>query len=790
MNLKVTDLSRHALVRDGGYTEMLVSEMPDGHFAEIMSFSPDRGLGGATMVRRTKTSLDRVIEAYMDPDAMQGPDVRTSRDGIHEGLLEEVLRGKSGRASHDNDQKVALVRMLKTMLKKHLPGDTLDLLRVMPPINTGRNGEPRQSVRGPNVTLLTSGDQAARVQAIKANFGLLGLIMKSDELLHLIDNHEPINRFIKDHYDLDRDQFRALRKMTRTASGYITGLSEDPGFKGVNSITILSDTDRMAEMARIVRPDQVPDSWSGLLQMFSKIDVLSGFSRSTGLGDTFVRRAIRTVSADQWQEFLPESKGGQYAFNNGISDYLKTTTGIMASAIVMEAVLSKDEKLLYGVSRAASDLLSSKDVSGDALDRLSRVSSFLARPDIESLRESVKSEIKEIFGRSASLKELRERSTRWHHINQLLSSRVTSEGVDITWEPLVGKVDLSSSTAIEMTSSTRLAEQGARENHCVGSYAGVILNPPYSGARALFSIEDGEDVLSTVEIEIGAQHDERGRRYLSARSIQHQAHSNTEPSMKAVTAVNDLIEALNLLPQEQLSGYISGIKSNPHGLRQKVGKQITLWGGNIYSDDFSSLGLAAYQDVIPRRLRGDVSDIKSFLSNDTQQRITSIIGDALSGIPPKTEVRSGFAAPGNEYLASLLSRPDRDSRKHSWLGVILEELNIEEFEVSLSGYGDSGNIESYDFPRMDGQPSDPLSTLDEIRMPGDHKTLRDILDGIVDRDATSEGNWYDNEGGNVWSKYVVSDGELVVDTVILTHNEPDEEDEDEFDDEFEEEIEP
>jgi len=50
-------------------------------------------------------------------------------------------------------------------------------------------------------------------------------------------------------------------------------------------------------------------------------------------------------------------------------------------------------------------------------------------------------------------------------------------------------------------------------------------------------------------------------------------------------------------------------------------------------------------------------------------------------------------------------------------------------------------------------------------------------------DATAEGNWYDNEGGEVVSDYVVSNGRLECEHISISYNEPEYDDEE---DEFEE----
>lgn len=793
MDTTVTDQIDNTLIEGMGYTAFVTVEMPDGHFVEVMSVSPEGGFQGALIARRQGTPTDRVLDAYLnkDDEDYDAPDVKIARIGVHENLLEGVMSDGSSEPKMRDGSAKTLMRTMKSMIRKHLTPEAFDLLRLMPPVGPYQIiNNTNMLIMSPNLSLLTQGDQAARVQAIKANFGLLGLMLENEELRDRIDQRLPINRTIQQHYHLGRDQFRSLRKIMKAASTCLSDAEGGRDGQGRHERALLTQTGKLAELARLVRSDQVPSHWEGVARMDNRVRALTGFAKSTGLGPEFTGRALKPVSADQWQDFLPDLNSVNYALKREFSDYLRVTTGVMASSIVMNALLQEKTGLLDGASETASALLSCNDVDEKSLASITALTSLLDRSDIVELRGKLQEEFTGVFASVAGFKELRERCTRWHHINQLLSSAVTSDGVDITWQPLSGDLDLSRCRAVELSSSKMLAEQGVKENHCVGSYVSVILDQPYNGAKAIYSIEDDMGILSTVEVEVSETYDDRGRRSYSARSIQHQGHSNRTPSLKAETAVKDLIEALNAMPQRELVSYIEAIKINPHSIRQKVGKQISTWNGNIYSDQFPKVALSAYQEVMPRRMRGGIPELIDLISPQIQSRIASTVRDALAGEKPKLTERVEPAGDMFTRLSEVVAAQRPRAQSTSWIGIILADLDITDFEVTLSGYGDSGAIDDYDFGRKGETSTNVLASLEDIYLPGTAVSLRTHLDLMIDKDASSEGNWYDNEGGNVWSKYVVENGNLLADTIILTHNEPDEEeDEDDLDDDYENELE-
>jgi len=109
-------------------------------------------------------------------------------------------------------------------------------------------------------------------------------------------------------------------------------------------------------------------------------------------------------------------------------------------------------------------------------------------------------------------------------------------------------------------------------------------------------------------------------------------------------------------------------------------------------------------------------------------------------------------------------------------------MKVTGFTALLSGSGDSGSLDDIIF-EGDGKLENAWEPLRDIRIIG---SCQDVCERIVDEcesDATREGNWYDNEGGEVEANYVVVNGRIECDYISISYNEPDYDDEeDEFED--------
>lgn len=787
----------HVLEEQSNQDLLIAAEMPDGNVVQIFGFAKEYGLTGATMVRKNGVALSDVVERYSqsldleDPGSIGDSEIQLAKTVVHEGLLAPAI-SKDGITENDADK--AIVSALKGFLPKIMSQKAFDLLSVLPPAVVVVNGQPQGEAFAPNIAYLTGGNPTARLQALSSNLGLRDLLLSNAHIREGIDNRAQLNEMVTEHYGFTKTQFNAFRKICKSVSTY---LKDYDAHDSQYTTTWMADTDTLAQTARLVRPDQVPSDWRSTNDMIFKVKGLKAFVGSLNLGQSFLKRTIRPIKPDEWTEALPGVEQGRYSFDKGLSDYIGATANLMSSAIILDELLRQSPDLLAGAASSASRLISGEDLSEDETATLSEPTSFFNRKEIKQLHRILGEQLSEVFASHANMKELRERATRWHHINQLLDSQVVSEGMDIYWSPLAGEIDLDDVLAVEKTSSKSLAEQGKAENHCVGSYVNVVLSPPYGAVKSIFSLEDKAGILSTIEVQISKSYDDKGKSRLVVQNIQHQAHSNTPPSAKAERAAIGLIEAINKMPQEHLKTYFESIQNNSHNLRQKVSQTIGAWKGNVYDEGFTQTALEVFDEVLPRKLRGQsIQSLRDKIDAQIDSKgggaITEIIEQALS-----SKQEFSIKAPGknlvNECANIITNRREKLKQNQPlWLGVILSELDVSGFEVNLSGYGDSGAIDDYCFKSSthkgrDLQSADIQAKLAELRLPGERNSFSDVLDLFVENDATAEGNWYDNDGGSVWSEYSIQSGALEQENICLTYNEP--EYDDDFDEDDDEEIE-
>ena len=172
---------------------------------------------------------------------------------------------------------------------------------------------------------------------------------------------------------------------------------------------------------------------------------------------------------------------------------------------------------------------------------------------------------------------------------------------EISWDGLIGKVDLGGGvTAREMISNTDLQEQGRREQHCVGGYTDRILSVGRGAIDIIFSIEKGEEILSTLRL-VGEEGD-RGR--YGWRVGEHSAKRNHKPEPAARIAADKLQEMMETLPRKSVADYVRRISLNSGRQAQAVITIMERHGANIFDPDLPERLLEAYDAVIPRQLRG------------------------------------------------------------------------------------------------------------------------------------------------------------------------------------------
>jgi hypothetical protein len=106
------------------------------------------------------------------------------------------------------------------------------------------------------------------------------------------------------------------------------------------------------------------------------------------------------------------------------------------------------------------------------------------------------------FLQSLSPKDLFEMSARWHRNLQRHDDRLVSINLERRWTPLIGHLDCSEKvTARELCSAADLKRQGRKEGHCVGGYAGQVIDGNRKCFTMIFSLEAQGDVIGTVEFQ-------------------------------------------------------------------------------------------------------------------------------------------------------------------------------------------------------------------------------------------------------------------------------------------------
>ena len=140
-----------------------------------------------------------------------------------------------------------------------------------------------------------------------------------------------------------------------------------------------------------------------------------------------------------------------------------------------------------------------------------------------------------------SAMELIRQSERWHReISRAAAVALTAEASATMeeWPALPGlPMRVGKLTVFSLTSTLQLQLEGTRLNHCVSAFVRSCMY----GESHIVSIRDADgDSLSTGEISIDA--DERGK--LVPSLIQHQSHSNYEPSSECEGALASVLDML------------------------------------------------------------------------------------------------------------------------------------------------------------------------------------------------------------------------------------------------------
>ncbi|MFX4299929.1 hypothetical protein [Pseudosulfitobacter pseudonitzschiae] len=229
--------------------------------------------------------------------------------------------------------------------------------------------------------------------------------------------------------------------------------------------------------------------------------------------------------------------------------------------------------------------------------------------DQHALAQRITSEFK--------VKELIELSERYHRNIHRYEDRISKIEVENSWPAFVGAINLSKGiTASEITSSDRMSYQGRHENHCVGGYVSNVLNATGQKATFIFSLEDGEGILSTVEMRVRIKETRRSIpdgapdafevvETLKADIAQNRAMSNEAPSGVAIKNADLLAREIEKIDAGTFTEYLKKLDGHNAVQREvnKIPRSIRSAGYSPYRKDHLMDAWDELSTLLPRSVR-------------------------------------------------------------------------------------------------------------------------------------------------------------------------------------------
>lgn len=741
---------------DGETISIMVCTPENERFTHLIIMDPVDGLRGMTVNRKAFSSFEEMAARVAQlPPLHANDEIDAERDdlsciisthldnsALQKALTQRVLEQDTGFAA-------AYGQFLADMMDARLR----EIASVAAPISAELM-----------MNWLTSGDRTARQQAVEAfPFLVNDFIGDGANLTKAIDNRESLADAIADYYKLDSKAlavFLDISKKIRAA----------PAAERQGLVRKCHHSDILAA-ARLARLDQIPDTpgeLTGIAALLGAARLLVGISVYTG--EDPVMRTVSRVKPDGWEAL--REMAAKYP-SREIRDFLRNAASAVASAIVMARHDQKNTVDYDLIGPAAADLLSDKEVSEKAVKAVrDHADLYLSKPfrDAHSdLTQRIEAKIAEGF----SLKGLREKAERWHHIADVLRNEMLSSDVQISWVPMIGMIEGEGFRIRELSDSHALQHQGSKANqdHCVGSYtANVMQSHPYE-SMAIFSIEktdeDGNmiDTMSTLALRLSNW---------SARPTihDHKAVRNSPPSIEAQVIARNLIDTIEQDGGKLISAYRENLSCHTHSVQQAIKSVIGSYGGNVFVESFAKTTLDIHRELLPKSLQGmTLGQLGAHIrQNENQEPAVKMLGYAgpISSMPYR----------GNDW--GFVKRA---------AGLVLEELGVRHFEVKMSGSGDSGQIDEFNFTGEGGSylSEAPIkSALSQTSVPASCDDLWWALEVMTESEASDQGDWVNNDGGNVDAAYFLTGGRIETEYVTISYNEYED---DEFDEEFDEEFE-
>ena len=216
-----------------------------------------------------------------------------------------------------------------------------------------------------------------------------------------------------------------------------------------------------------------------------------------------------------------------------------------------------------------------------------------------------------------SFRELLDWSDRYHRNIARYEDRLEIISVDRDWQGMLGTIELDNGCiARELTSSVELKAQGRAEDHCVGGYVSRILdNRDHSEGRAMliFSIEQNDRILSTVEITCYREHspsDEFGQKekyHLCAHVEQNLARNNKTPCHMVENLAEQIVARVQQAGMKAFLTYLDGLHAvcTEHDRISDFGSYIAECGLDPRDRTHLEIVWEELRSAMPRRYRND-----------------------------------------------------------------------------------------------------------------------------------------------------------------------------------------
>lgn len=578
-------------------------------FFNVTAFDAENGFtGGLVLADQGHGDMEMIATAV---DRHPGDLESACRSTGHVVAVEVGLNKHSLHSAATGTTMGGVPRAYIEMVADLLPG-SLQTRKALFKIATSRYAPGLAS-------FLAQGDREARLQALRHYLPHARVILENNNLAEAIDARREFLPELASALGIDM-------KTARKASALSLLVSEAYMADGMNrsgDIFLLGATSsRILSLSLMVESRSLPTSGPEAIDALSTVQVAHSIAQDAGFGLAPMARVIGRIQPGEWAQAKEAMKSLALKYRNRVGDYLRFITHTASAAAAVSVVRDTMPGVVQRIEQISHQVLEDEPVRDDEAALLDtylpmiRSAVMLANggnglpgrgvPN----RAETSCSLGVAVGQFGSLKTFGELSERWHHRNQELSSRLKDIPMHLEWPPFMGEASWPEKgiTFREICSNTSLTELGAQQNHCVGSYASVVMAATAEEARLIFTIEKDGTVLSTAEMALGTLPSPSIDRLFCDIS-QNQAANNSTPCELAQAAATRLAEMLRKLPKARFKAYVDGISASA-GLKAALMSTIEFTDANIVRSDLPQVTVEVLDPLLPKPLRqGAIFDL-------------------------------------------------------------------------------------------------------------------------------------------------------------------------------------